>query len=334
MLLTQPFRCVTAPGHHWFWRDGWPCTFDRTISEKTQVGGAYHGGPMETVTISTLGGGMARLQSWVREGADIIAARQRTGPSLHILRGDGWEDLGPVPGRRLDTVISDDDRVDRLVADLRRFLGAQDWYAERGVPWRRGYLLYGPPGTGKSSVIRAIATDLGLDIATLDLGSPGLGDDALRSALMTAPRDAILAIEDVDAVFVGRKAGDKTGGISFSGLLNAIDGVAAQEGRALIMTTNHRDRLDPALIRPGRADVHLELGMVGAAAARRLFVRFFPDEPDCADAFQHAPGQGRFTPTDLQGWLVAPADDPDTACKATGLTPVALADGKTLMAAE
>ncbi len=79
---------------------------------------------------------------------------------------------------------------------------------------------------------------------------------------------------------------------------------------------------------------HLELGPVGAAAARRLFLRFFPDEPDSADAFQRALGQGRFTPADLQGWLLAHADDLATACKATGLKPVAVADGKTLMAAE
>jgi mitochondrial chaperone BCS1 len=150
-----------APGRHWFWRDGRPCTFDRAISEKTQVGGGYRGGPMETVTITMLGGSMARLQSWVREGAAILSARARMGPSLHVLRNDGWDDLGPVPGRALATVIAEDDRVDRLAADMRHFLAAADWYAARGVPWRRGYLLYGPPGTGKSSVIRALATGSG-----------------------------------------------------------------------------------------------------------------------------------------------------------------------------
>jgi mitochondrial chaperone BCS1 len=152
--------------------------------------------------------------------------------------------------------------------------------------------------------------------------------------MMTAPREAILAIEDVDAIFVGRKAGDTSGGVSFSGLLNAIDGVAAQEGRALIMTTNHRDRLDPALIRPGRADVHLELGPVGAKAAARLYLRFFPGEAERAGAFARALGRGRFTPADLQGWLLANAEDPAMACTATGLVPVAFADDKTLTAAE
>ena len=58
-------------------------------------------------------------------------------------------------------------------------------------------------------------------------------------------------LEDVDAIFVERKAQSEKGGVTFSGLLNAIDGVASQEGRIFIMTTNHIEKLDPALIRPG-----------------------------------------------------------------------------------
>jgi mitochondrial chaperone BCS1 len=318
-----------APGRHWFWRNGRLCIFDRAIHEKARVGGNHAGGPMETVTVSVICGRMDVIMDWVRTGAAILAARRRTGPALHILRGDWWDDLGPMPGRSLDTVVAEDDRVQMLAADLRRFLAGRAWYAQRGVPWRRGYLLYGPPGTGKSSVIRALATDLGLDIATLDLTRPALGDDELRLAMMTAPKSAILAIEDVDAVFVGRDAGDKRGGVSFSGLLNAIDGVAAQEGRALIMTTNHRERLDPALIRPGRTDLHVELGLVGAAAAERLFLRFHPGEAVLAARFAMAIGPVRFAPAVLQGVLLQHADDPVAAITAVGFMPQ-----KVLMAAE
>lgn len=59
--------------------------------------------------------------------------------------------------------------------------------------------------------------------------------------------------------------------VSFSGLLNAIDGVASQEGRILIMTTNHKDRLDPALIRPGRVDVQIEFGYAGKETLVEIF---------------------------------------------------------------
>ncbi len=144
-----------------------------------------------------------------------------------------------------------------------------------------------------------------MDIASLDIGRVTLTDDDLREAMMCAPKRSLIAIEDVDAVFTGREGGEKRPGVSFSGLLNAIDGVAAQEGRALVMTTNHKERLDPALIRPGRADVHTELGLVSAATARRLFERFFPGERDLAEAFERRLGDQQHSPAQIQGWLLA-----------------------------
>jgi mitochondrial chaperone BCS1 len=310
--------CGPAPGMHWFWRGGRLCLFTRHISDKQKVGGMYSSTALETVTLTLIGGRISTIRGWIADGAAHLARAARIGPEVYVLRGDYWQDLGQVQARALATVVTDDDRLTCLAGDLRRFRAAQSWYADRGIPWRRGYLLYGPPGTGKSSAIRAIASDLGLDIAMLDVGRRGLSDDGLRDALMTAPRGAILAIEDIDAVFHDRTGSDHVG-VSFSGLLNAIDGVAAQEGRALIMTTNHRERLDPALIRPGRADLHVELGLIGADAATRLFARFFPGDDAAAAAFHAALTGHRCTPAALQGWLLAHADDPGTASTATGL---------------
>jgi len=60
--------------------------------------------------------------------------------------------------------------------------------------------------------------------------------------------------------------------------LNALDGVRSQEGRILMMTTNHREKLDPALLRPGRADVHVELNYASEKQMKGLFLKFFPTE--------------------------------------------------------
>lgn len=306
-----------APGSHWFWRQGRLCRFGRTLDTKARVSQHGKSKPLETVSLTVFLGRMHLIRTWIAEGARLDSERRRLGPGLHVLRGDWWDHLGDVPARRLDTVLCDDDRVERLVADVRWFYGAQPWYAQRGVPWRRGYLLYGPPGTGKSSVIRAIASELGRDLATLDIGQPRLSDDDLREALFHAPKGALMVMEDIDAVFRARDA--ERGGISFSGLLNAIDGLAAQEGRALFMTTNHRERLDPALIRPGRADRHVELGTVSAETARRLFLRFFPGEERLADRFRDAIGPARFSPAQLQGWLLHTAEDAEAASTANWL---------------
>lgn len=308
-----------APGRHWFFWRGKLCRLERDINEKSKVGASHDLRPMEVLHVTVLFGQVRTILDWIAEGHAVSQSRDRIGPSLHILKGDWWDHVGDVPRRSINTVLVDDDRIEKVLDDMRWFYGASEWYAERGVPWRRGYLFHGPPGTGKSSLIRALASELSLDIATLDIGRVTLNDDDLREAMMCAPKGSLIAIEDVDAVFTQRKGGEKNSGVSFSGLLNAIDGVAAQEGRALVMTTNHKEKLDPALIRPGRADVHTELGLVSAATARRLFDRFFPGENDLARAFEQGLGGQRFSPAQIQGWLLASSADPKAAAQATGL---------------
>ena len=92
--------------------------------------------------------------------------------------------------------------------------------------------------------------------------------------------------QDVDAAFVQREASDRRAThVTFSGLLNALDGVAAGEERILFMTTNHLDRLDPALIRPGRVDVTHNIGAASPSQLRRMFLKFFPSEHDRAQSF-------------------------------------------------
>lgn len=310
-----------APGRHWYFRNGRVCRLERYIKEKAKVGASHNQRPMETLRISILFGRVPTILEWIESGRRIAREKDRAGPELNVLKGDYWDAIGELPKRSIDTVLVDDDRVDKTLEDMRWFYSARNWYARRGVPWRRGYLFFGPPGTGKSSLIRALASELSLDIASLDVGRASLTDDDLREAMMCAPRGSLIAIEDVDAVFTQRESGEKRAGVSFSGLLNAIDGVGAQEGRALIMTTNHKEKLDPALIRPGRVDVHTELGPVNSATARRLFDRFFPDEPELGQRFQDALGVQRTSPAAIQGWLLEHSADPQAAALATGLRP-------------
>ncbi|MEO8529792.1 MAG: AAA family ATPase [Deltaproteobacteria bacterium] len=308
-----------APGRHWFIYGGRFCLFYRNISDKMSSDERRGGRPLETISITVLFGSVGLIRGWIDAGLKRMGQRKKLGPEHFVLRGDYWQSFGEHRGRSADSVICEGGTVEMVIADVRRFLSAQDWYAQRAVPWRRGYLLYGPPGTGKSSTIRAVATELGLDIASVDVGRAGQSDDDLCEAMATAPKGALLAIEDIDAIFRQREAGEKAVGVSFSGLLNAIDGLSAQEGRALFMTTNHREVLDAALLRPGRADVQIELGPVSAEAAVKLFARFFPDEMAASESFRRALGSGLYLPAELQGWLLAHADDVTRAQTAYGL---------------
>ena len=154
-----------------------------------------------------------------------------------------------------------------------------------------------------------------MDIAILSLANSSLDDDDLCQLLSNCPVNSIVLIEDIDCVFVERKATeDKPNKLTFSGLLNAIDGVAAGEGRILFATTNHIERLDPALIRPGRIDRKELLGYADREQLRRLFVRFFGDnDPSMADYFAESLEEGRLCMSAVQTYLIEYAESADEA---------------------
>jgi mitochondrial chaperone BCS1 len=112
-------------------------------------------------------------------------------------------------------------------------------------------------------------------------------------------------LEDADAIFhERRRTSDTAPGVTFSGLLNAIDGIGAPEHRVLILTTNHADRLDPALLRPGRIDLHVRIGHLEPEQAGRLFLRFFPSEAHLATLVHEAYHEKNCVPAQLQNILV------------------------------
>lgn len=167
------------------------------------------------------------------------------------------------------------------MADVKDFLQRQEWYVDRGIPYRRGYLLYGPPGTGKSSFVQALAGELDFGVAIINLSERGMTDDKLAHLLTKLPPRTILLLEDADAAFSNRRQVDGEGfsgmSVTFSGLLNALDGVAAGEERIGFLTTNHIDRLDEALIRPGRVDMTVRIGEATRHQAGEMWDRFYGD---------------------------------------------------------
>ena len=179
------------------------------------------------------------------------------------------------PRRPLASIVLADDLLDEILADLRAFLDAGAWYTTRGVPHRRGYLLHGPPGNGKTTLVAAVAGELGLSVAVLSLSNKVLTDDSLRNQVNALPPGAVLLIEDIDCAFAEKRGAGEATGVTMSGLLNALDGVSSREGRVLFLTTNHPERLDPALVRPGRVDRSFHLGNTTPDQARRLFEWFY-----------------------------------------------------------
>jgi mitochondrial chaperone BCS1 len=225
------------------------------------------------------------------------------------------EQLMRLP-RSPESVILRAGLMEDLIADARSFLRRRAWYLDRGIPYRRGFLLHGPPGTGKSSAVVAIASALEMDIALLSLSSSSLDDNELGELLSEVPANAILLIEDIDCAFAERTGtAEKQNKLTFSGLLNAIDGVAAGEGRILFATTNHLQKLDPALIRPGRIDRQVEIAAATRDQARRMFRRFFDGSCEALAArFADAIPERSLPMSSIQTHLIRYAERAEAAC--------------------
>ncbi|CAG0925287.1 unnamed protein product, partial [Notodromas monacha] len=245
----------------------------------------HQGIPFETVTLTALGRDR-QLYFEILEDARQIALEEYQGRTvMYTAMGSEWRQLGqPKKRRPLQSVVLADGVSEKLLGDVKEFIANPAWYSDRGIPYRRGYLLYGPPGCGKSSFIFALAGALEYGICVLNLSERGLSDDRLNHLLAVAPEQSIILLEDIDAAFVSREespnvraAFEGLSRLTLSGLLNALDGVASSEGRLLFMTTNYKERLDAALIRPGRVDVQEFVGYCSPEQAAAMFNNFYPD---------------------------------------------------------
>ncbi len=203
---------------------------------------------------------------------DIASTRDdNTRSRFFMPRWGGWHRRNDLPLRTLDTVILRAGQREGIVADLTEFFDAEDRYARVGLPWHRGYVLQGPPGTGKTSMAKALAEHFELDLYFIPLSDLESDTNLLQLFASVEPR-SMLVLEDIDIVHGAKSRDDaeSTKAVTLSGLLNALDGLATPHGLITFMTTNDIAVLDPALLRPGRADRIEELGYLDDDQLRRL----------------------------------------------------------------
>ena len=234
--------------------------------------------PREIITVRILGRNQDIVRDLFREAEELGNIDMQGKLQLYLRQGSwegGWRSETRKP-RSMDTIFLPDG-AKGLVDDARAFLGRREWYETRGIPYRRGYLFSGPPGSGKSSVAIGLASTLNVPLYILNLASVRDDNDLEKTVFsIDTATPLVLLIEDIDTALPDRELNKQQKHFSLGTLLNIMDGAVARENVILIVTTNNKEILDPALIRPGRIDQHLEFGHASTEQLSGMIRLFVP----------------------------------------------------------
>lgn len=303
----EELLCSPAPGIHLILHRRRLMLVYRELSVSQQV--------VESISISCIFGGRSFASALLD---DVIASEDARSNSITRVYGldrwgDGWKHTVSQGSRALTSVFLPKDMKESIRADIERFYQSKDRYVANGIAWTRGYLFAGPPGTGKTSLIKSLAHEFRLNLCLLSLVDHRVTDASLGELLMKLPPRAALVIEDIDSFFLQRKKEDASVRVSFSGLLNALDGAAVAEGRLLFVTTNTYSAVDSALIRPGRIDRVVEFGLMKHREIATMVEAFYGRPVQWPSG--HLP-EGRLSPATLQESMLRFPDDPQAALEA------------------
>ncbi|KAH7303608.1 BCS1 N terminal-domain-containing protein [Stachybotrys elegans] len=306
----KPLCYTPSFGTHYFWYQGHLLVFER--QDNRDQASYLSASEREELSISCFCRDSSVIKALLLEARedylkkDVKKTLIYRGASGGPDSGPSWQRCMARTTRPFSTVILNEKTKKELIDDVTDYLdpATRRWYSNRGIPYRRGYLLHGPPGTGKSSLSLALAGFFQLRIYIVSLSSMAASEEHLSTLFADLPRKCVVLLEDIDSAGLTHTREDDdsdedatsvvddgaatsrvkvkgkkvlatrnvpTQRLSLSGLLNILDGVASQEGRVLIMTTNHIEKLDKALIRPGRVDMTVKFGLADSDMSASIF---------------------------------------------------------------
>jgi len=194
-----------------------------------------------------------------------------------------WTYDSSIPKRSFESIFLKEQHLNKIRDPINKFIDKNTYkdYCKHGIPYKMNVILHGPPGAGKTSLIHTIASECDANICILNINAD-LKEEAMIDAISQVNEDdkkSILVLEDIDCIFVDRKANDSLkNNITMNGILNCLDGFNNPEGLIVIMTTNFPNNLDEALMRCGRIDLDIELSNLDKYQANKMFMSFFNNE--------------------------------------------------------
>jgi chaperone BCS1 len=317
-VRNERIAMIPAPGKHWFCyhRRPFEVWFSRTENTHERTGRR-----LESLKFRTFGRNRVFVERFVEDVVRCHVKRQGVQSYLYVYN-DGWDYVEGYSPRGMASVILQPGEKEHLLEDVAQFKKSKQRYEQLGVPYHRGYLFHGLPGTGKTSLVSALGAYFGLSIYVVNLAE--FNDRSLMSAVNQIPANSVLLFEDIDcmrgsqsraglgcetgnngAATISTKENASANNVTLSGLLNVLDGFHAPSAVLFVMTTNHVEKLDPALLRAGRIDYRLFLGRASDQQKLELYRRFFVDASEGeAREFVEA-SRSAETMAEFQGLLLA-----------------------------
>lgn len=288
-------------GRHFFFYRGHPIMLERSIMENNN-GDVIK----EIITLSKFGRSHDLFHKLVLDNTPT----SHKALSISTWTNNEWRQTSELDAGGLETIALDSDIRDFFVGQMNNFKNGRDVYRRLGLAYKMTVILHGLTGSGKTCLIRALAAQYRMNVCILDLNN--ISSVQLVAALGAVPANSLLLVEDFDAarhlhsrtsntqvedkkkVKDTRSLSDQvidefTGG-NLSGTLNALDGISSLNNVVVFLTTNHLDKIDSAVYRPGRVDHIVELPKPSINAIREHFEYCYPDIGQYEPIWSDLPG--------------------------------------------
>lgn len=289
-------------GKHFFFYRGQPIMLHRSMMQENN-GDVIK----EIITLTKFGRSHNLFHELVKDNTPT----KHKALSISTWAQGEWRQTSELDAGGLETIALDKEIREFFVEQMDNFKNGKDTYRRLGLAYKMTVILHGLTGSGKTCLIRALAAQYRMNVCILDLNE--ISAVNLVAALGSVPGNSLLLVEDFDSArhlhtrvekkkveevksktVDTRSVADKvieefTGG-SLSGTLNALDGISSLNNVVVFLTTNHLEKIDTAVYRPGRVDHIVELPKPSITAIREHFEYCYPDLPSDDILWSDLPG--------------------------------------------